>query len=237
MTRRDTILMAVLINTGLLVILFTTAITTPSPNSQQTVASRPVEPGTCDVAAVGIPVTEQDLTPRVHSSVKPTEDLDVVVTRYAAVNEPRLIASETSPPSQVIPLVAPVSVQGQSKPAVNGMDFTRYLEVTVKRGDTLEKIARANGTTVSALMESNSLSSTRLQIGDVLKLPAPPTQNLSLPVAEPVNSGEYYTIRSGDNPWVVAMKFHVPLNELLKLNDLDEDAARKLKPGDKIRIR
>lgn len=42
----------------------------------------------------------------------------------------------------------------------------------VKRGDTLEKIARANGTTVAAIQSANNMGkSTRIDIGQNLKLP------------------------------------------------------------------
>lgn len=41
----------------------------------------------------------------------------------------------------------------------------------VKKGDTLEKIAKAHGTTIKALTEANNLASDRLQIGQKLALP------------------------------------------------------------------
>lgn len=43
---------------------------------------------------------------------------------------------------------------------------------TVKKGDTLSALARANGTTVDAIMRLNGLQSTVLQIGQTLKLPS-----------------------------------------------------------------
>jgi len=48
---------------------------------------------------------------------------------------------------------------------------------------------------------------------------------------------EYYVVKSGDNPWTIARKFHINFADLLKLNDLDEDKAKNLKIGQKIRIR
>ncbi len=51
---------------------------------------------------------------------------------------------------------------------------------TVKSGDTLTKIAREHGTTVTVLQELNGLKTTRINIGQKLKLPAKPTP------AEPV---------------------------------------------------
>ncbi len=43
---------------------------------------------------------------------------------------------------------------------------------TVKSGDTLTKIAKAHGTSVKALESANSLSTTKIKVGQKLKLPA-----------------------------------------------------------------
>ena len=43
---------------------------------------------------------------------------------------------------------------------------------TVKSGDTLTKIAKANGTTVKALESENGLSTTKIKVGQKLKIPA-----------------------------------------------------------------
>jgi peptidoglycan DL-endopeptidase LytF len=108
--------------------------------------------------------------------------------------------------------------------------------VTVKKGDVLEKIAKAHQTSVTALMKANNLSSTQLKIGQVLKVPA---KEGSPPVlsAQPSAAMEYYIVKEGDSPWLIATKNHVKVDELLKLNNLDEQKARKLRPGDRLRIR
>jgi LysM repeat protein len=77
-----------------------------------------------------------------------------------------------------------------------------------------------------------------LKIGQVLQIPV--VQNnrptISLPVVAEASETEYYVIKSGDNPWKIAKQFHVKFDDLLKLNNLDEEKARNLKIGDKIRI-
>lgn len=60
----------------------------------------------------------------------------------------------------------------------------------------------------------------------------PPISPLPLPPAE-----EWYTIKSGDNPWKIAKTQKIKFDDLLKLNGLNEERARNLKPGDRIRIR
>jgi LysM repeat protein len=58
---------------------------------------------------------------------------------------------------------------------------------TVKSGDMLEKIARHNGTTVKAIMSLNNLKTTKIRVGQKLKLPAsqssePATPNYVTPL-------------------------------------------------------
>ena len=47
----------------------------------------------------------------------------------------------------------------------------------------------------------------------------------------------YYVIKSGDNPWKIARQFGVKYDEILRLNQLDEEKARNLKIGDRVRVK
>ncbi|MBA3817204.1 MAG: LysM peptidoglycan-binding domain-containing protein, partial [Parachlamydiaceae bacterium] len=138
---------------------------------------------------------------------------------------------------------------------------TRIVEVTVKRGDALEKIARSNGTTVEIIKKINNLSSSKLIIGQVLRIPVPvtssaasprsssvanasanlPKASTSVPISEANGSAnseiKYYTIKSGDNPWKIAKEHKVKYDDILKWNGMDEEKARSLKVGDKIRVK
>jgi LysM repeat protein len=146
-----------------------------------------------------------------------------------------------------IPLEGNIVKEAISVPEVAEMlqeSDSHYVDVTVKRGDALEKIARANGTTVSAIKKANNLKSEKLTIGQILKIPV---NNAKVKVAAKPKTtpkadvgaadAEYYTIKSGDNPWKLAKQFHVDYEDLLKLNNLDEDKAKNLKIGDRIRIK
>lgn len=48
---------------------------------------------------------------------------------------------------------------------------------------------------------------------------------------------EYYIVKSGDNPWTIAHKHHMQVEELLRLNNMDEVKAKRLRPGDRLRIK
>lgn len=196
MSRRDTILVAVLINSGLLLILFITAMTNEASEPYPLV----VEQGT------------------VKEALEKEEDIEEIVKETSKTSE-QLIEEEV-PTKEEIP----------SQP--NSEDF---VFVTVKRGDFLEKIAKANASSVEEIMKSNDLDSTQLQIGQVLKIPL--ARKNREPEQEKAPEHDYYTVKQGDNPWLIAMKHRIKLDDLLKLNELDERSAKRLNPGDKIRIR
>ena len=131
------------------------------------------------------------------------------------------------------------------------------IEVTVKRGDVLEKIAKANKSTVAAIKKANNLQSEKLSIGQVLKIPVKQTvAALDTPVKQPevkediqqeakpkpvkeseVAEAVYHLVKSGDSPWKIAKQYNVKYADILRLNNLDEEKARNLKIGDRIRVK
>jgi peptidoglycan endopeptidase LytF len=142
-----------------------------------------------------------------------------------------------------------------SEAAPEKTEKKKIVEVTVKKGDSLDKIAKANGTTIKAIKTENDLKTDRLDIGQVLRVPVGTKKAKADKVAKAekaaaketkdakdskaVASGdtEFYTIKNGDNPWKIAKKFNIKVSEFLKLNDLDEDKARNLKVGEKVRVK
>lgn len=263
MSRKDTIIIALLVNAGLLALLFMLAVntddgtinSTPEINKTLTEAQQPKAPApSIQIAAAPVPVD-------IDSFLKdmPTDDhSSQVIMDEEGYVDPIPATPVIVKPSQ--PAEAPASKEIQ------------YVEVTVKRGDALEKIARSNGTTVEAIKKVNNLSSTKLSIGQVLKVPvsskiafaevqesapapkptpkpaptpAPSTPKPTPPVQAPVAQStpasstqpQYYTVKPGDSPWKIAKQFNVEVDELLRLNNLDEGKAKNLKVGEKIRVR
>ncbi len=130
---------------------------------------------------------------------------------------------------------APAPLAEQRDPVPDG-----YVEVTVKQGETLEKIAVANGTTVRVIMQENNLRTASLTVGQKLRVPLPETTAANRPPPpqqEAERIAEYYTVQSGDNPWVISKRTGINFEEILRLNSLTEDKARRLQPGDRLRIR
>lgn len=209
MSRRDTIIVAVLINTGLLLILFVTAINTKEDS-------------------LGIfqdPIAMEEKV----------QNLDITPQESESKSTAALAFEKPNDDSQALALKKETLEEENDAPLAQAAGD--FVEVSVKRGDVLEKIARSNGVTVSEIMKANSLVDSRLDIGQVLKIPLKKEAPQTALQEENKDDELYYTVRSGDNPWLIAMRNRIDLEELLKINNLDEKKARFLKPGDKLRIR
>lgn len=249
MTRRDTIIVAALVNAGLLVILFVSALKNEEgreeisfrqeapnfKNSEITFRSDAKRVMGDEVDQVLKQYTKQD--PAQAPSAAPLADISTpAVAAASSGNVPSFVDDLKSIMEPVTPLTSlPI------KPEKNVEHKPSYLEVTVKKGDVLEKIAKQNHTTVSEIMKANHLASTQLKIGQVLKVPVKSSEGAVAKTEEKApldpTSAKYYIVKAGDNPWTIAVKNHMKVEELLKINNMNEEKSRKLKPGDKIRIR
>ena len=79
---------------------------------------------------------------------------------------------------------------------------------TVKSGDSLWSIARKYDTTVSELQNLNNLTSTTLQVGQVLQLPSTTT------------AGQTYIVKAGDSLWNIANRFGTTVDVIKEKNNL-----------------
>ena len=102
------------------------------------------------------------------------------------------------------------------------MMLPSYINYTVKKGDTLYSIALNNNIDVNTLMMDNSLTSNKLNIGDVLKIR---TNNEGIEecfgedyVEEP--TGNTYIVQKGDSLYSIAKKFNIGVNNIVTLNNL-----------------
>ena len=59
---------------------------------------------------------------------------------------------------------------------------------TVKSGDYLMKIAKAHGTTVKAIQAENNLTTTKIKVGQKLKIPAAAAAQAAAPAAAPAEA-------------------------------------------------
>lgn len=104
----------------------------------------------------------------------------------------------------------------------------------VRSGDTLEKIARHHGISVSTLRRANGIrpGSALIRTGQQLVLPDGGTRHKTTSIA--AAGPTLHSVRQGENPFVIARHYRISLNNLLAANGLDSNAI--LRPGQRLRI-
>lgn len=215
MNRRDIIIVAVLINAGLLVTLFVSSL--KKETGAPLVSSEP-PPQQVEIAAKLTPPTK-----------KGGDQVDQVIHQYTA----KVQAEEKKEEVVPAPSLTPVKKE-EEKPAVKAPMKAPLRVVTVEKGDVLEKIARSHNVSVDEIMKLNNLSNSRLQIGQELKLPE---KKAAVKEVKKEEEGKYYVVKGGDSPWTIAQKHHMQVEELLRLNNINEEKAKRLRPGDRLRIK
>jgi len=239
MTRRDTIIAAALVNAGLLIILFVSAL--KNEEKSDSLTSSPI--------LSEKPVVEKVFVAEPKKAMA-VDEVEEVLKQYAQkdstqpVNSARVMGSVVESFLETNPIKEEISAAESAVPNEKPVQEA-YTEVKVKKGDMLEKIAKRHETTVADIMKANNLSSTNLKIGQVLKIPSSPGKKIESIASAPSSakapldptSAKYYTIKAGDNLWTIAVRNHIKVEDLLRINNMSEEKAKKLKPGDTIRTR
>jgi LysM repeat protein len=145
------------------------------------------------------------------------------VTDTPPVQAPAQMAAATQPAAPAEPAATPV----------------QPLTYIVKSGDTILKIARVYGVTGKALIDRNNLVALGgIHVGQELTLPAgavAPGATAAAPQQTTVeDSGNLYTVKSGDTPMSIARKLHVTYADLIHLNNIED--PKKLKIGLKLKV-
>jgi len=214
MSRKDVIIVACLLNIALFMILFATASVWEETQNET-------------IAAVEEPV-EHVVIPE---STPPAE---IVTQKQAPIDEIDEVVQEYTKRRDVL-VKQPVNIV-PSTPILISKEIIS--EVMVKKGDVLSKIAQAHGVSVEDILSVNGLTSTKLKIGQILKIKKIITEKTTEPIPEiEKNTQNYYVAQGGDNPWKIARKCKIDYDDLLRLNNLNEEKAKNLKIGQKLRIK
>lgn len=190
MTRKDTILVAVVINAGLLAILFATAVIYDEDIGEETMktelAMSPTEPSQdTSIACANSAVIES-----------PADSVDNLLKEYKSSDTTQIACAEN----------VPVQAAKESPP----------LEITPSHKD----VSSVPNKTPSPVKHTEKKEKPE-EIVKVIKKDEP----------------LYHTVKSGDNPWKIAKQYGVKYDDILRLNNLNEEKARNLKIGDKIRVK
>jgi len=102
----------------------------------------------------------------------------------------------------------------------------------VKKGETLSDIAEKNNVSVAELKSINNLHTSNLRAGQQLQLAGKDTQSEK----EAVTKAEktiVHKVESGESLYVIAKKYNVAIDELKRLNNLEDG---KIKPGQSLSV-
>jgi len=140
----------------------------------------------------------------------------------------------------VIPPAAPTAAPAPPAPA--GPTAGAGVYHTVKLGDTLEKIARAYGTTATAISSANSITNPDLiWVGQKLLIPgatgpsAPAPKATAKPQPQPAPaSPKVYVVQAGETLSQIANRYGTTVAAIMAANDLP--SADKISVGQRLTI-
>ncbi len=181
------------------------------------------------------------------TSMDPMPAAEVAKIQEAAP-APEVASSMPSPDDKVWQAQAPAEAPAPVAAVVETapVPAAERMHVVVK-GDTLGKIAKANGVTAAALAKANGIDGTMIRIGQKLKIPevagagteakpmAAPAQAVVAAAAQQASSpAGTYTVAAGDTLAKIAKKFGTKAETLAKLNSISD--PRKLRIGQKLQV-
>lgn len=240
MKRKDIIIASVLLNAGILTVLLVGAITTKenyfiasSAKVAETILTEDVN-GMLPKETEEFNVKKEVVATKVVAEDPKNEIVENKIEVKEAQTLEAALAKKEEEINTVLHKLPPISFKEKEEQPKEKEN--KFVEVTVQKGDNLEKIAKLNNTTISEIIKINDLPNSFLRIGQTLLVPKKAPIKLVKEVRRDLPEN-YYTVKCGDNPWTIAIKHHLKVDELLKLNNLNNETAKKLRPGDKIKIR
>ena len=116
-------------------------------------------------------------------------------------------------------------------PSKSGINPDNMFLYTVKKGDSLYSIASSYGTTIDAIMRDNGLTSSKISIGQNIKIRTTSKSSEVLecfgeeynPSSTDLASNQVYTVKKGDSLYSIAKKYNVSISDILNINSLSSN--------------
>lgn len=121
----------------------------------------------------------------------------------------------------------PVSGTADRGTALQASRSGQWGRYTVRGGDTLSRIARQHGISVSTLRSSNNLRGSMIRVGQTLRVPSAITTSSG---QQPI----VHQVRRGDTLWRIAQRYQVDVKQLQHWNEIASQDILKL--GQKIMV-
>lgn len=152
-----------------------------------------------------------------YTYVKPDEEIDGYIvkkgdTLYSIANKYGISVDDLKKYNNINNNILQIG-QIIKIPVNDDKPIKNYINYTVKKGDTLFKIANEFNTTIKDIIEINDLESTILNIGQIIKVPSNNTNPDNI----------YYTVVKGDSLYKIAKMYNVNVDDIIKLNNLNNN--------------
>ena len=107
-----------------------------------------------------------------------------------------------------------------------------YNEHIIQKGETIWRLSKEYGIPVDELCKINNIDDiTKIKAGAVIKIPK---NAFNIKEDESDNNYKIYTIKEGETLWALSRKFETNVDELIKINNIDD--ITNLKTGLEIKI-
>lgn len=159
-----------------------------------------------------------------------------MVADTASADEPFSLIDSTQGSSN-IDLSIPVNIAGNAENS-NENEPTKQHSVThtVKKGEAIHGIAKRYGVTVKQIMAANSLKSSRVKVGQVLKISddnSKKSASTESKSSKNTKKKQTYIVKRGDTLHSIADKFDVSVDDLKRWN---KKYGSHIQPGNKLTI-